>query len=202
MTRISQKVLRFYSTFYLVPFYSIIFYFNARLSLKWYGMLFVSPAFLFDSFNTIGCCWLGIALSDERRAVKRKKNANSDSAGNYELNYIGIRMKKYPRQFPAAGWVLHRPKRERDRHQANNFVYQSFMKNYNRSIARVIPRHEVSIVSRQIGAHVSSPILSFRVNSFYQEIHLFPVNRTNGERKLLLYICEIGSVRFYNYFQS
>lgn len=37
-----------------------------------------------------------------RRAIKRKKNAASDSADNYELNYIGIRMKKYPRQFLAA----------------------------------------------------------------------------------------------------
>jgi len=68
-------------------------------------MLFVSPAFLFDSLNTIGC-WLGIALLNEHHAVKRKKkkkNADSDSVGNYGLNYIGIRMKKYPRQFPAAG---------------------------------------------------------------------------------------------------
>jgi len=61
------------------------------------------PRFLFDSFNTIGCCRLGTGVVERTPRGKAQKNADSDSAGNYGLNYIGMRMKKYPRQFPTTG---------------------------------------------------------------------------------------------------
>jgi len=74
------------------------------------------------------------------------------------------------------------------------------MKNYNRSIARATSRHEVSIVSRQMCAHVSSPILLFSINSFYQEIHLL---HTNGKKRLhVIYTQNWQRSTFNDYFSK